>query len=66
MSEVLDLHEVYVKNETGLLKVAELRGTRRAQVALRREMRQKYNVQSPMVVLYTNGQLRKVGIDNQK
>ena len=61
-----NLHEVYFKNEKGdVTKAGECRGTRRQQVAFRRMMRAKLNVGADRLVLYTNGQLRKCGIDKK-
>ena len=64
--DVLDLHEVYVKTDVGLTKMAEVRGTRKDQVNLRRAVRQKTDCPTSNVVLYTNGKMRKVGIDKGK
>ena len=60
---MMDLHEVYVRNENGLTKAAEVRGGRAEQVKLRRETRQRMNVGGERIILYTNGRLARVGID---
>lgn len=59
----MDRHEIYVSSEKGLTKAGECNGTRAAQVKLRREIRAKLGVERSRIVLYTNGILRKVGID---
>jgi hypothetical protein len=59
----MDLHEVYVRNENGVSKVAEVRGTRADQVKLRREVRGKLNIGGERILLFTNGKLARVGID---
>jgi hypothetical protein len=67
MSEKLSLHEVYIKDDKGgVVKVGEVRGTRAQQVALRREIRSKRDLGSHQVMLYTDGVLRKCGIDKRK
>ena len=58
-----NLHEVYVKSPNGLTKMAECRGTRAAQVELRRSVRQKNKLSADQVLLFSNGRLVKSGIN---
>ena len=56
-------HEVYVKDDKGgMMKVAEIRGTRKMQVNLRREMRAKMDLGPERIMLFTNGIRVKTGI----
>jgi hypothetical protein len=57
------LHEIYTKDEKGLMKQMELRGSRADQVRARRELRSRLSLTGDRIILFTNGQLRKVGID---
>jgi hypothetical protein len=59
----MDHHDIYISTEKGLTKAGECDGTRATQVKLRREIRAKLGVERSRIVLYTNGILRKVGID---
>jgi hypothetical protein len=64
MSEKLSLHEIYIKDDKGgVIKAGEVRGTRKQQVRLRREIRAKHDLGSHQIMLYTDGVLRRVGVD---
>lgn len=56
-------HEVYLMTASGMTKVAEVHGCRRQQVDLRRQMRRTHNAAANAIVLYTDGQLARIGID---
>ena len=56
-------HDIYLLSPNGMMKIAEIDGTKRQQVDLRRAMRTLHKATSNQISLYTDGRLEKIGID---